>query len=109
MRTIGNGYMTWALAGGWLILIVSAAMLERPSAAVTRSLTTWGAGVAKVAPAVGPPSSKAPNGPLSAKSHAYLVIRLLRSVEVEVSVTDSPTFGSCGDHTKEANGAPWRL
>jgi hypothetical protein len=40
MLTIGKGYRTPALAGGAVIVILAAATLERPSAAVTRSLTT---------------------------------------------------------------------
>jgi hypothetical protein len=50
--------------------IVSAAMLERWSAAVTRSLTTWFAGVENMAFVAGPAGSNAPNGPLSETSHA---------------------------------------
>jgi hypothetical protein len=65
--------------------------------------------VAKEAPAIGPPSSKTPNGPLSAKSHAYLVMGLPTALEVDVNVIGSPMCGNCGDHAKEAMGAPRRL
>jgi hypothetical protein len=50
--------------------ITSAAMLDRWSAAVTRSRTTWSAGVENVAFVAGPPGWNAPNGPLSKTSHA---------------------------------------
>ena len=47
------------------------------------------------------PSSKAPS---SLKSHACVAI-LPSSVEVEVNVTSSPTFGSAGEIVKLATGA----
>jgi hypothetical protein len=86
--------------------IVSAAMLDSPSPAVTRSRTTCGAGVANDALAIGPPTTNAPKGPLSEVSQEKLVIGLLRSVEVEASEITSFTLGDVGNQKNDASGAP---
>jgi hypothetical protein len=109
IRTIGKGYISPAEAGGRAICTDSLATSDAPFWSVTRNLMTCGAGVANDALATGAPSSKAPNGPLSWKSHAYFVIRPPSSVEVDLSVIGSPICGSCGDHTNEARGLPARL
>jgi hypothetical protein len=62
------------------------------------------AGVANVVVVTGPPSLNAPNGPLSARSHAWAVMGLVRSVEVDTSEMDSPGRGKAGNHTNEASG-----
>ena len=86
------------------MLMVSTATLERWSAAVTRSLTWWLAGVGKLALVTAPAALKGPNGPLSATSHAYSTIGLVRSLEVETSEISWPGCGELGNQTNEASG-----
>src|SRR2546427_932931 len=102
MRTVGNGCRT--PCGGLLMRIVSATTDDWWSAAVTRRRTTWSAGVENTALVVGPPGWNGPKGPLSATSHAYPTIALVRSEDVDTSENLSPTRGEEGNHRIDATG-----
>src|SRR5271165_953382 len=99
IRTIGKGCMR--LSGGEVTWIVSLAPLARPSAAVTRSHTTWAPGVEKEVLSTGPPTR---NAPPAASAQANAVIGLASSVESDTSETRSPVIGSDGNHLKDATG-----
>src|SRR6266516_898874 len=85
--------------------MVAAETEDRWSAAVTRRRTTWSAGVENTALVVGPPAWNGPKGPLSATSHPYPAIGLVRSEDVDTSENLSPTRGEEGNHRKDATGA----
>ena len=97
--TIGNGCIR--VTAWWRTLIVCLAVLERPAASVTCRRTTCGPGVVKVVVVVERPVW---NGSVALRPHANEVIGELASVELETSVTVSPTRGSSGNHVKEALG-----
>jgi hypothetical protein len=99
MRTIGKGWMR--ASGGVVTGMVSLATLDRPSAAVTLSRTTWAPGVVNDVVITGFPTL---NGPLLVRAHANVVIGLSASAELDTSDTVSPVLGFDGNHANDAVG-----
>src|SRR5207253_5440448 len=99
MWTTGKGAMR--LSGRRITWSVPLATLERPSAAVTSSRTTWSPGVVNEVLRTCLPTL---NTPLLARAQANVVSGLVRSVELDTSETVSPTTGVDGNHLNDASG-----